>query len=104
MGNYSILISAAANEDLQDGILWYEQQQDNLGVQFESDVFETFERIQSFPSAHSMVLDKAQARKARLSKFKHSILFVIREATKTIEVMGIFHDAQDPKRYEERLG
>jgi len=42
---YSISISEAAELDIRDSFLWYEDQKDNLGLTFEKHISKTIQNI-----------------------------------------------------------
>ncbi|MGM0479067.1 MAG: hypothetical protein ACQERC_07565 [Bacteroidota bacterium] len=43
--NYSLSISEAAELDIRDAFLWYEDQKDNLGLTFEKHISKTIQNI-----------------------------------------------------------
>ena len=47
--NYSLSISEAAELDIREAFLWYEDQKDNLGFTFEKHISKTIQNIQKNP-------------------------------------------------------
>lgn len=102
---YSISIAEAAENDIREAFLWYEDQKDNLGSTFKNHVNKAIDSIQSNPL-------KTQVRYGNtrvffLKKFPFGIHFQINAMStdkqeRHILIVAVFHSSQDPKKWTER--
>lgn len=96
--NYSLSISEAAELDIRDAFLWYEDQKDNLGLTFEKYFSKTIQNIQKNPL--KIQIRYNQTRVAFLKKFPYGVHFNIIE--NEIIIVAVFHTSQSPKQWKER--
>lgn len=95
---YSLVIAEAAENDIRIAFLWYEEQQEKLGGEFERQISKALASIQDNPL-------KAQVRYAStrvffIRKFPFGIHYIIRE--EDILVLAVFHTSQNPESWYKR--
>lgn len=93
---YSIEITEAAESDIREAFLWYEDQKDDLGSLFEDYVTRGVDSIQNNPL-------KTQTRYGNtriffLEKFPYGIHFQANEEEKSILIIAAFHTSRDPEK------
>ena len=89
-----IIISTTALHDIQQGMLYYQQQQDGLGTKFEDRVNQTFEKIQKTPFSASFAYD--DVRYKVMNTFPYIILYELDE--EAIYILRIFNTYLSPQR------
>lgn len=95
---YSISIAEAAENDIREAFLWYEDQKDNLGSTFKNHVNKAVDSIQSNPL-------KTQVRYGNtrvffLRKFPYGIHFQVDK--NHILIVAVFHTSKDPEKWTKR--
>ena len=95
---YSLSISEAAELDIRDAFLWYEEQKDNLGLTFEKHISKTIQTIQKNPL--KIQIRYNQTRVAFLKKFPYGVHFNVFE--NEIIIVAVFHTSQSPKTRSKR--
>ena len=96
--SYTIFISEAAEWDIREAFLWYQEQKVSLGVDFEKQVTKTIKNIKKNPLKFQTRYQ--QKRIAFTKKFPYGIHFTISD--KTITIVAVFHTSQNPNIWEER--
>jgi plasmid stabilization system protein ParE len=89
----------AAERDVKNAYDWYDEQKPGLGDVFLGRVEECLEAIQRSPNAFQPV--GPDARRAVVKQFPYVIFY--RFVGKVMFVYAVFHTAQDPKIWMERL-
>jgi len=95
---FAVVISEAAENDVREAYLWYEDQLPSLGEKFEAHFTEAVTRISNAPLETQ--IRYGATRVFFLWKFPYGIHFVIRE--ETIIIAAVFHTAMDSKRWRTR--
>jgi plasmid stabilization system protein ParE len=95
---YALCVSEAAELDIKDAFLWYEEQGDDLGLAFEKQITKTIQTIQKSPL--NIQIRYKQTRFAFLKKFPYGVHFIIIE--NQIIIIAVFHTSRNPKSWEER--
>ncbi len=98
---YSIEIADAAEDDIREAFLWYEDQKDNLGSLFEDHVNKAVDSIQSNPLKTQ--IRYGNTRVFFLKKFPYGIHFHANEQEKFILIVAVFHASRDPEKWTERV-
>ncbi len=96
--DYSLSISEAAELDIREAFLWYEDQKDNLGLAFEKHISKTIQNIQKNPLKIQVRYN--QTRVAFLKKFPYGVHFNIID--NEITIIAVSHTAQNPKKWRRR--
>lgn len=95
---YSISIAEAAENDIREAFLWYEDQKKNLGNRFENYVNKAIDGIQNNPLKTQ--IRYGNTRVFILNKFPYGIHF---QVTKNhILIVALFHTSQNPEKWTER--
>ena len=77
--------------------LWYENQKDNLGFEFELNLDEGFRRIENNPSAFQRHYDNVHIH--FVDHFPYGMHYLI--DGDIVKVFGVFHTSRDPNRWKE---
>ncbi len=86
-----IKIYSLAIKDVENGIDYYQLQQNGLGKKFEKQVNDTFKKIQKFPLAASIAYENV--RYHVLDRFPYIILYQVDD--KYIYILRIFNTHQE---------
>lgn len=97
---YSISIAEAAEGDIREAFLWYEDQKDNLGSLFENYVSKAVDSIQSNPLKTQ--IRYGNTRIFFLKKFPYGIHFRVDEVEKSILIVAAFHTSKDSEKWTMR--
>jgi plasmid stabilization system protein ParE len=96
---YSLAISDEARLDILDAFLWYEEQQQGLGLKFESYLEAGFNLIQNSPLLFEKKYDDIRIH--YLDKFPYGIHYIMNE--ESVHVLAVFHTSKDPQNWFERI-
>ena len=94
----SLSMSEAAELDIRDAFLWYEDQKDSLGLTFEKHISKTIQNIQKNPL--KIQIRYNQTRVAFLKKLPYGVHFNLIE--NEIIIVAVFHTSQSPKKWSKR--
>jgi plasmid stabilization system protein ParE len=97
---YSVDISQAAEGDIRNAFLWYEEQKAGLGFDFELHISKAIGSIQSNPLKTQ--IRYADIRVFFLKKFPYGIHFKVNGST--ILIVAVFAAKDDPGKWEKRKG
>ena len=97
---YQLLISQDARLDIFDAFLWYENQRDDLGFEFEFSLDEGFKKIVNNPLAFQKHYDNIHIH--FIDRFPFGIHYLIEE-DQIIRVFGVFHTSIDPNKWKVRF-
>lgn len=97
--SYQLLISEAAESDIQDSFLWYKYRSETLSELFMRHLDEAFNVIAQNP--YQFQERVSGLRVGFMKKFPYAIHYVI--DNETVLVMGVFHTARDPKVWQKRI-
>lgn len=95
--NYFLSISEAAELDIREAFLWYEDQKDNLGLTFEKHISKTIQTIQKNPL--KIQIRYNQTRVAFLKKFPYGLHFNVFD--NEIIIVAVFHTSQSPQKWSK---
>lgn len=96
--SYTVDISQAAEDDIRYAFLWYEEQKEGLGFDFEDHFSKAIDSIQSNPLKTQVRY--ADIRVFFLKKFPYGIHFKVNGST--ILIAAVFAAKDDPAKWEER--
>jgi plasmid stabilization system protein ParE len=93
-----LLLQPEAQSDLEEAVLWYEEQRGGLGDAFSGELFDLLDRIAEaplrFPAAAQAV------RRGTLHRFPYVVYFVVDEPA--ILVIAILHQRRNPAIWRGR--
>lgn len=95
---YSLLISAFAEMDLLDAMIWYEEQRVGLSSELELSLDAAFSTIQKSPLGFQIRYD--DVRIAFIKRFPFGVHFIIEK--NSIMVIGIYHTSRNPESWLAR--
>jgi toxin ParE1/3/4 len=95
---YPVSISEAAEADVREAFLWYEEQKAGLGEVFRLHFTEAVVRIGTAPL--EIQVRYGSTRIHFLEKFPCGIHFVIRNDS--VLIVAVFHTSMSPERWKER--
>ncbi|MDO9254635.1 MAG: type II toxin-antitoxin system RelE/ParE family toxin [Bacteroidales bacterium] len=98
---FILLFAAEVQEDLQQGIDWYNEQQKGLGSRFFTSVKEQITRISKSPASIAIRYDEVRCVKIR--DFPYLIHFMIFPDTNTVKIIAVFSTHRDPQMWKSRL-
>jgi len=88
-----------AEVELDSAIEWYEERSPGLGNKFFDEYLAIRDRILANPEIYPV--EFGEARKAAFDKFPFVLIYFVWE--ELIYVLAIFHTAQDPEKWRERM-
>jgi toxin ParE1/3/4 len=91
---YTINLTPAALEDIQDGLDYYNSCSANLGFRFADEVDSSLQAIAKMPTAYGCRYKNVRAK--LLYKFPFLIFFIINDSSPDIDVLRIFNTSQEP--------
>ena len=93
----NIEISAFAQKELEDAILYYELEQRGLGLRFRDELCKSIDRIKMYPKIWP--IERGEVRKCFVHKFPYKILYSIQESN--IIILAISHHHRKPGYWVE---
>jgi len=97
--SFKIKIGAAAVDDIQKGIDWYNQQQNLLGRKFLAEVKAHIKLLKNNPYFQVRYDD---VRCLPFKKFPFMIHYTVNENEKLVIVRAVFNTSRDPKLWQKR--
>ena len=92
-----VIISAAAERDIESAAAWYEARREGSGQEFYDRVIEPVEKIEKVPEAYAVV--SSDARKVQLRKFPYSPFYKIMPGNSL--VLACLHARRHPDLAKE---
>lgn len=86
--------------DLSQALDWYEHRSAGLGNRFSAAFDHRLDAIERFASIFPFAFADLNLRFARLSKFPYLVIF--RAKDERIDIIGLFHSASDPTKWQAR--
>jgi plasmid stabilization system protein ParE len=93
-----VVLRPEARAEFDDAFDWYEQQRPGLGVDFVTQVQETFDRISATPERYAQIFH--DIRRVVVRRFPYSIFYKV-EAQQVV-VLAVFHSRRNPRIWQER--
>lgn len=97
----TVVLLPEAKKDVARAYRWYEEQSIGLGMEFLRCLEVMLISIQRTPSIYPTV--QGTCRRAILRRFPYAVFFDIEEARDACIVYSVFHCAQNPDKWQERL-
>ena len=85
-------------DDLEGAAAWYDEISAELGNRFRAAVDSRLDAVELRPESFGMVDQPLRA--ARVERFPYLIVF--EHSSAATEVLGVFHSASDPKKWQRR--
>lgn len=96
---YKLEFHLEAEAELDEALLWYQQESPGLEQDFFNEYINLENRLEENPREFPLVLE--DIRRANFYRFPYSLFFILEG--KTIFVLAIFHQSRDPKIWQERV-
>ena len=96
---YEVVLTEEAEKDINDAVLWYEEQQTNLGIRLYFEVIENLDKIKIDPEHYSFL--EENYRQLIVQHFPYKIVFKI--FPDKIVVLAVFHTSRNPAELFKRL-
>ena len=96
---FKIKIEPEVQQDIQEGIDWYNEQQPGLGRKFHAEVKASFKSLKINPFFQ---VRYNQVRCLPLKKYPYMVHFTVDEKNKTVIIRAIFNTSKDPKTWKRR--
>jgi plasmid stabilization system protein ParE len=93
---YDVKISDAARNDIYDSSLWYNEQKQGLGTEFQREVFNTLKYIRKDPLIYSIRFS-GKFHFAKANRFPFLIVYEITEDL--IIINAVFHTSRNPAKF-----
>jgi plasmid stabilization system protein ParE len=95
-----LVVRSAAEADIADAALWYEQRATGLGAESLRAVDVSPAEVARMPERFPVIYQ--DCRRALLRRFPYAIYFVASPGL--VSVVACMHARRDPHRWEERVG
>ena len=96
-----LIVTKAAEIDLDESFVWYEKQKEELGFAFILEFEKTLNKIMSNPFYPSLIED--DARSASLKRFPYTIIYRILTKQLQVRIIAVIHQHRDPEWIRTRL-
>jgi plasmid stabilization system protein ParE len=96
---YRLTIRPEAETELAEAFDWYERRVPGLGVNFLTAVDVAVESILTNPFQYPLIYRSVH--RALMRRFPYQVLFLVEQDL--VIIIGVFHGARDPKRWQERV-
>lgn len=90
---YTINITAAAINDINDGLNYYNSLAENLGFRFTDEVDSSLKAIAKMPAAYGYRYKNIRAK--LVGRFPFLIFFVINDSNSFVEILRVFNTYQN---------
>ena len=91
-------IRPEAELDILEAAVWYENEQANLGFDFEAELSSIYQRVVEKP--RQFPIQGHGVRRALFTRFPYGVFFIERE--EEIVVVGVFHHHRAPEAWQRR--
>lgn len=93
-----LVVRGAAEADMAEAALWYEQRFPGLGLEFLRAADVALAEISCLPERYPLV--RGRTRRALLPRFPYAVFFVA--APDLVSVIACLHVRRDPRHWQER--
>jgi toxin ParE1/3/4 len=94
MITYTLNLTPAAVEDIQEGLDYYNTLATDLGFRFAAEVDNSLQAIAKMPVAYGYRYKNVRAKLT--DRFPYLIFFTINDSSLSIDILRIFNTYQDP--------
>jgi len=96
--DYVLSITEAAELDIKDAFIWYQEQNAHLSITFEKHLSKTIQNLPKNPLKIQIRYNKTRV--VFLKKFPYGVHFNIQG--NQIIIIAVFHTSQSPRKWESR--
>jgi plasmid stabilization system protein ParE len=94
-----LIVSPAAESDLDSAYRWYENQRSGLGETFMTCVEAVFHRLLTTPQLHPLVFQSV--RQAMVRRFPYVVCHT--DDGQLVKIIAVFHGHRDPTVWKSRV-
>jgi len=98
---YEVVIRSAAQTDVLDSAIWYEQQRDGWGHVFSTAILGTLQKVARNPETYPLVTERV--RRASVDRFPFGVFYVVEDDRERVVVIAVIHASRDPDTWTTRL-
>jgi plasmid stabilization system protein ParE len=88
-----------AQQEVDDAVFWYNNQTENVGLEFLDELDRAVRLVKSYPLAFTEI--EPEIRRCRLARFPYALIFGIEP--QTIVVIAVAHLHRQPGYWSDRL-
>lgn len=96
-----IRLLKAAQKELDEGFIYYEEQSERLGYEFVNEIFKTLKRIKLNPTSWTPFSNRT--RRCLVHRFPYGVIYQIRKDDDEILILAIAHLHRKPQYWKERI-
>jgi plasmid stabilization system protein ParE len=96
---YEVIMPADAEQDVDEAILWYEEQQTGLGLRFYFSLLQRLESLKANPTYYTFI--HKEYRRITIDPFPYSIVYKVYDTT--VVVLAVFHQSKNPAALLKRI-
>jgi len=96
----NIVFLEPAELELDEAVIYYNNEQPNLGERFYLEIQKSFLRIVNYPESYQKL--SARSRRCLVAKFPYGIIYQYRKEENTILVVAIAHLHRKPEYWSSR--
>ena len=100
MIGYKLIFAPEVENDLQEGIDWYNEKQAGLGIRFFKEVKRQLNYIKKNPYTIAVRYDVIRC--SKIKNFPYLIHFKVEENIKTIKIIAVFNTNRNPAIWVKR--
>ena len=97
--SFRLIVTPAAEKEIDEAIAWYENQSPGLGERFTHSVKMAFDEIQSHPERCGF--SRSGTRRLKLDRFPYEIHFLV--FLDSVSIIAVFHERRNPETLRKRL-
>lgn len=98
---YDLVLLSDASIEIEETIVWYENQKEGLGRQFGLAIKKAFDSLKANPLLYAKVQN--DIRRVLLNKFPYSVYYLIDEEKLSVVIFAILHQSQNPNEWQSRV-
>lgn len=97
--NYTVKVSSAALQDIEQTIFWYEKQLEGLGERVKMSFYESVLVLEDNPELFEKKYNVVRIK--YINRFPYGIHYTIKKDV--VKIIAFFHMKRDPIRWENRF-
>lgn len=99
--SYTYWLHEKAENDLQEGFIWYEERKNGLGYEYLDAIQKTITKIVENPESYGSK-GNSEFREALLDKFPYVIVYKIYKLKMEIFISSVHHTKKNPRKKYRR--
>lgn len=99
--SYTIKLLPVVYKDLQKAKKWYNDQREDLGEEFKTEVNKELAYIKEYPEHYQQKYK--ELRQSLVTRFPYAIFYLVEEEKKRIIIFGVLHTRRNPEIARKRI-